>query len=589
MEYLLASGTGRILQKTPEKSTLRNRKKTVREKELARWRCQALIVLAWQIHDHIFLLSNTQTRMIQELKLQNIRIFRDEHTFSLKNLTVFTGTNSSGKSTILKMLPLLRQTQGIRESVEYDDSKLRLKGTQVDLGRYETLVSDNDADKEIGIGVAFSDTIGARVIRWLEAIKAGTWQQFKWDDDAHENPLNYVLHALFTFACTRDEKGPHKVKAGTLLKAEFDLRFNNESIFEWSLDQISSEYPNTARDLYKLKLPKSYVKAIAMLKRIRPLREEDPDSISFIAAIRGILPSTFFARAAPSEGVPHVDSPTGAESEKADWEPWPLPNQIMGLLNGFKFALQRIHYIAPLRSPGKRLYIADFDVSPGMDPTGEFLPFILRDKGHQEVTNFHPHDQTIQIEPLQNALSYWLTYLRSGKYKVFEPSQLEIDISSRDVLIELKLQSPVGIGKFSLADSGFGYSQIMPILTRGLLMKVGDTLVVEQPELHLHPALQVRIAVFFLAMARSGKQVLLETHSEHLVNALRIEIAEKLDSELAGLCKIHFIELTEKGPIAYDLSVREDGTLDEWPDSFFGEALELSSRLLRAQRKSLSK
>ncbi len=124
----------------------------------------------------------------------------------------------------------------------------------------------------------------------------------------------------------------------------------------------------------------------------------------------------------------------------------------------------------------------------------------------------------------------------------------------------------------------------MPVITHGLLAEVDGTVVVEQPEVHLHPALQVRLANFFVAMARCGKQVILETHSEHLINAIRVLVAEAADKSFAQLCKVYFLEVKNLGPEVHDLTVKPDGTFEDIPKKFFGEALELSGRLLRAQK-----
>jgi len=81
--------------------------------------------------------------MITEIELENVRLFEDSSWhFSLPPLSVFCGTNNSGKSTILKTLLLLRQSQEIREPRSERQGRLELVGQQVDLGNYSFLVQE---------------------------------------------------------------------------------------------------------------------------------------------------------------------------------------------------------------------------------------------------------------------------------------------------------------------------------------------------------------------------------------------------------------------------------------------------------------
>jgi len=202
------------------------------------------------------------------------------------------------------------------------------------------------------------------------------------------------------------------------------------------------------------------------------------------------------------------------------------------------------------------------------------------------VTHCIPGKKKIISEPLTVALNRWLHYLRSGDFPNEIEVQDEIETSTmKGILVELAIKSIGGDNSYALADSGFGYSQILPIIVRGLLTLPGCTLIIEQPELHLNPSLQVRLADFFASMVRADKQVFIETHSEHIVNAIRVLVAEKLFGDFSSKCEIFFLDNISGNPTVHTLSVKPNGTIPEWPYNFFGEAANLTGRLLRAQSK----
>lgn len=120
---------------------------------------------------------------------------------------------------------------------------------------------------------------------------------------------------------------------------------------------------------------------------------------------------------------------------------------------------------------------------------------------------------------------------------------------------------------------------------KGLLAKPGQTLMVEQPELHLNPALQVRLAEFLVAMVRAGKQVLIETHSEHIIDAIRVLNVEDETGQLENMSRIFFIDIESDKPRVLPLDIQKDGSVPDWPPHFFGEAASLTGRLLRAQKR----
>lgn len=118
--------------------------------------------------------------------------------------------------------------------------------------------------------------------------------------------------------------------------------------------------------------------------------------------------------------------------------------------------------------------------------------------------------------------------------------------------------------------TGFGISYILSIVTAGLwcasLKNV--TLLVENPEAHLHPAAQSRMGKFLECLANAGVQIIVETHSEHIIDGARIQAAlmKRTDD-----IKIHFFEKKKEGIRVNKIDVDENGELSEWPKGFFDQ------------------
>lgn len=132
------------------------------------------------------------------------------------------------------------------------------------------------------------------------------------------------------------------------------------------------------------------------------------------------------------------------------------------------------------------------------------------------------------------------------------------------------------------ANMGFGFSYALPIIVAGLLAPEGGLLLVENPEAHLHPAGQSRLGRFLARVAGSGVQVVIETHSDHTLNGVRLAIAEErtIDSQDAI---VHFFDKAGDGrPVSIDFT--EHGRLSAWPEGFFDQIETDLGRLARAKR-----
>lgn len=177
-----------------------------------------------------------------------------------------------------------------------------------------------------------------------------------------------------------------------------------------------------------------------------------------------------------------------------------------------------------------------------------------------------------QRRPLGSAIAQWAAYL--GIAEEVTPVDLgrpgiELRVRPRDLDRELDLTAV-----------GVGVSQLLPVLVLCLLAEPGGIVLLEQPELHLHPAVQQRLGDFLLACARSGRQVIVETHSEHLIARLRRRAAEDETDDLVSLLTIVFAELEEGVTRLRTVRMNEYGGLEDWPRGFFDQGVSESRDIL---------
>lgn len=126
----------------------------------------------------------------------------------------------------------------------------------------------------------------------------------------------------------------------------------------------------------------------------------------------------------------------------------------------------------------------------------------------------------------------------------------------------------------NIADSGFGISQILPILVAGYFIPKHGTFIIEEPEIHLHPRAQSEIGTFLHDISKQNVQIFVETHSEHLLLRLQSHIASRgLKHQDVNVFYV-YSEAEEKGKIAKLIHIGSDGYFEEeWPHGFFTERL----------------
>jgi hypothetical protein len=160
------------------------------------------------------------------------------------------------------------------------------------------------------------------------------------------------------------------------------------------------------------------------------------------------------------------------------------------------------------------------------------------------------------------------------------------DLEFFPVRTRLKLREKKSGVEVSFQDVGVGISQVLPVVVAALqhspgALHQGQLVAIEQPELHIHPALQVRLGDLFANQVRHGDRMfLLETHSEHLMLRFLRRIRETSEDEVpegAPSLKpqdiaVHFVEPGDAGPRIHRIRIDENGEfLDPWPRGFFRE------------------
>lgn len=279
-----------------------------------------------------------------------------------------------------------------------------------------------------------------------------------------------------------------------------------------------------------------------------------------------------------------ISSSSDNENDKKGFTTIRVPQKLAesaSYLDGFFSS--SLKYLGPLRDSPKPLY----PLAPAADPSdvglrGEHTAFIL-DLHKSKKIRYIPSEAFEQpsFEPrqitrtLEAAVSDWLRYLDvaatvESQDKGKLGHELKVGLSSSDYTHDL-------------THVGVGVSQVLPILVMCLLAESDSTLVFEQPELHLHPKVQTLLGDFFLSIALSHKQCIVETHSEYLIDRLRFRIAASpIHDNLEEKTKIYFVEKPEQHTKFREVIINEYGAIPDWPKGFFDQSQQQAEEILKA-------
>ncbi|WP_407181988.1 AAA family ATPase [Citrobacter europaeus] len=408
--------------------------------------------------------------MFTRLRLTNFKAWWDTNSINLKPITMLLGTNSSGKSSLIQSLLLLKQT------VESPDRTvhLNLGGDEVNdlfsFGSFEDVLNQRpESQRQFTIEFDFERKVSARVGKGEFFCSYG---QTSSKSVAIES-LKLSTNSR-TFRATRREKGAF-------------------SIF---LDEQS-------QPIYKGR-----------------------------------------------NGAPERSIAFSVEAISAMGQDGQL---VEDLSLSIRRELEEISYLGPLRRKPERDYpwnrTKPGDV--GIDGKGAVDALLASALLRGEEQNY-----------ILNGVSKWLARMGIA-------DRLVVRQQGRSNRYELIIERDEI--ESNLRDVGIGVSQVLPVLVIAYFSPKGSTIILEEPEIHLHPLAQAVLAEFFVEVSNERNiQFIVETHSEHLFRRMQTLISrETINPEDVGM---YFVERGEAATLRR-LEIDEFGRLHNWPQDFFGDAL----------------
>jgi predicted ATPase len=471
--------------------------------------------------------------MLTGLKLRNFKTWRDTGRINLSPVTAFFGSNSSGKTSILQSLLMLRQT------VEDPDRNqtLALNGL-VDLGTYEDVVFGHRRDLPLSI-------------------------YLKWTSREHVEVIDFAAQVR---------------KKQSLILSSSDLSLETEI-------NLSSKSPNVRQMTYTV-----------------------GDTNGDVGAVSGITFGMVRTGDAKDRYKYELDS-NAYEFKRNQGRVWLLPDPVKcygfppqararyqnaSILSDIEFRFEEIcetiRYLGPLRNDPQREYTITGSAPRDVGKRGELAINALvaaRDSDRMISRGWTRGSKRRRLTkklPMESVIGAWLSEL--GLISSFDLRKLD----ERGTLYRMNVKLRSNSAPVLLTDVGFGVSQVLPVLVMLAYAQDGDTLVLEQPEIHLHPAVQSGLADIILETALTRNvQIIFESHSEHLLMRLQRRIAEvefghNLSVKPSDV-SLYFCRQTAKGSSIEELDLDLFGNITNWPAEFFGDPLADRIAMLDASKR----
>lgn len=422
--------------------------------------------------------------MLTHLKLENFKIWRSTGPIRLASITLLLGTNSSGKSSLIQSLLLIRQT------VKGDDPNLDLN------------LGNPDADDSVTMG-RFKDLLCRHGAASESTSANQVGIEFRWSEHGEAE-----RSTLFS---ARYVKGP----AGSAELAFLRLGKDGQG---FSVQRRKA-------GIYRMSLA-TQAKHLGQSADFRPQR-----SFAFSAATINKL---------------------GARAE-------PIKPIGPALLD----ELSRIIYLGPLRRLAQRDYVWAGRMPAHIGDDGAKAVDALIASGVARQLALKRKKPLPPEAQLFEQTIHWLKEMNLA-------DGLSIRALGGSARYALMIEND---GQASnLKDVGVGVSQVIPVIVAALFAQPGHIVIVEEPESHLHPLAQSKLAELFARVSKERNiQFIVETHSEHLFRRMQTLIAKRQITPKGTA--MYFVEREGSAAQLRPLDLDDLGRVKNWPDGFFGDAL----------------
>ena len=258
-------------------------------------------------------------------------------------------------------------------------------------------------------------------------------------------------------------------------------------------------------------------------------------------------------------------------SEKNDDKVFLKIDWAKDLINSF---LSNISYLGPDRESPKGEYSTSKQAYT-VGTKGEFTAQLLQQKANDSIEYYEiiNKDNIIKYkqkeETLSKAVKFWMCEVFGVAKNIYS--------EKKDDAYRILLETENGL-KVNIKQVGYGISQLLPIIVEGLIMPKNGTLIIEQPEIHLHPKIQSQLFDFLYSLILQGKKVIVETHSSHFITRMRRRVAESQD-KIYKKINLTFIE----NDVFRNIKLDDLGSMKYIPEDFVERDAEELKAIVYAQ------